>query len=311
MFNFIKIFLGEIISRSNDRNIFAIGSSHFSIMRQYYSEIKNLSDADYKVFSQTGEDGIIDYLLYSLNIKVPKFVEIGVGDYRESNTRYIFQKNCSRGLIVDKNKNLEKKVSKIVKLWKGDLTIIETAVTSENILHILNSNDFDNNLDVFSLDVDGIDYWILEVLPEKISKIVVLEYNPTFGPNLEVTIPNLKDFDRKKYHYSYLCWGASLKTLIKLMNQKKYIFVGSNIACFNAFFVLESEVEKLNLNLPDKNDLTKYTTSYIRESRSIENKLNYLSGKQKLKEIENCEVIDLSNPEKKLVKIKDIKQSYH
>ena len=36
------------------------------------------------------------------------------------------------------------------------------------------------------------------------------------------------------------------------------------------------------------------------------NKLNYLSGKHKLKEIENCEVIDLSNSEKKLVKIKDI-----
>jgi hypothetical protein len=296
MFNFIKIFLGEIISRSNDRNIFAIGSSHFSMMRQYYSEIKNLSDADYKVFSQTGEDGIIDYLLYSLNIKVPKFVEIGVGDYRESNTRYIFQKNCSRGLIVDKNKNLEKKVSKIVKLWKGDLTIIETAVTSENILHILNSNDFDNNLDVFSLDVDGIDYWILEVLPEKLSKIVILEYNPTFGPNLEVTIPNLNDFDRKKYHYSSLCYGTSLQALVKLMNKKKYVFVGSNIACFNAFFVLESEVKKLNLTLPDINDLTKYTTSYIRDSRSIDGKLNYLSGKQKLKEIENCEVIDLSNP---------------
>ena len=82
--------------------------------------------------------------------------------------------------------------------------------------------------------------------------------------------------------------------------------MGSNIACFNAFFVLECEVEKLNLNLPDKNDLTKYTASNIRESRSIENKLNYLSGKQRLKEIENCEVIDLSNPEKKLVKIKDI-----
>jgi hypothetical protein len=306
MINFIKNFLGEIISRSNDRNIFAIGSSHFSRMRHYYSEIKNLNDADYKVFSQTGEDGIIDYLLYSLNIKVPKFVEIGVGDYRESNTRYIFQKNCSKGLIVDKNKNLEKKVSKIVKLWKGDLTIIETAVTSKNILHILNSNDFDNNLDVFSLDVDGIDYWILKALPEKLSKIVVLEYNPTFGPNLEVTIPNLKDFDRRKYHYSHLCFGVSLRALVTLMNKKKYVFVGTNIACFNAFFVLESEVKKLNLNLPDINDLTKYTTSFIRESRSIENKLNYLSGKQKLKEIENCEVIDLSNPEKKLVKIKDI-----
>ena len=306
MINFIKNFLGEIILRSNDRNIFAIGSSHFSMMRQYYSEIKNLSDADYKVFSQTGEDGIIDYLLYSLNIKVPKFVEIGVGDYRESNTRYIFQKNCSKGLIVDKNKNLKKKVSKIVKLWKGDLTIIETAVTSENILHILNSNNFDNNLDVFSLDVDGIDYWILEALPEKLSKIFIVEYNSIFGPNLEVTVPNLKNFDRKKYHYSYLCYGASLRALIKLMNKKKYVFVGTNIACFNAFFVLESEAKKLNLALPDINDLTKYTTSYIRDSRSIDGKLNYLSGKQKLKEIENCEVIDLSNPEKKLVKLKDI-----
>ena len=308
MINFIKNFLSEIISRSNDRNIFAIGSSHFSIMRQYYSEIKNLSDADYKVFSQTGEDGIIDYLLYSLNIKVPKFVEIGVGDYRESNTRYIFQKNCSKGLIVDKNKNLEKKVSKIVKLWKGDLTVTETVVTSENILHILNSNEFDNNLDVFSLDVDGIDYWILEVLPEKLSKIVILEYNPTFGSNLEITVPNLNDFDRKKYHYSFLCYGASLQAFIKLMNKKKYVFVGTNIACYNAFFVLESEINKLNLNLPDINDLTRYTTSYIRDSRSIDGKLNYLSGKQKLKEIENCEVIDLSNPEKKLVKIKDICQ---
>jgi len=306
MINFIKNFLGEIISRSNDGNIFAIGSSHFSIMRQYYSEIKNLSDADYKVFSQTGEDGIIDYLLYSLNIKVPKFVEIGVGDYRESNTRYIFQKNCSKGLIIDKNKNLEKKVSKIVKLWKGDLTIIETAVTSKNILHILNSNEFDNNLDVFSLDVDGIDYWILEALPEKLSKIFIIEYNPTFGPNLEITIPNLNDFDRKKYHYSSLCYGVSLQALVKLMNKKKYVFVGSNIACYNAFFVLESEVKKLNLILPDINDLTKYTTSHIRDSRSVYGKLNYLSGTQKLKEIEDCEVIDLSNSEKKLVKIKDI-----
>jgi len=306
MINFIKNFLSEIISRSNDRNIFAIGSSHFSIMRQYYSEIKNLSDADYKVFSQTGEDGIIDYLLYSLNIKVPKFVEIGVGDYRESNTRYIFQKNCSKGLIVDKNKNLEKKVSKVVKLWKGDLTIIGATVKSNNILKILTSNNFENNLDIFCLDVDGIDYWILEALPEKFSKIVVVEYNSIFGANLEVTIPNLNDFDRKKYHYSALCYGASLQALVKLMKKKKYVFVGSNIACFNAFFVLESEVKKLNLTLPDINDLTKYTTSYLRDSRSIDGKLNYLSGKQKLKEIENCEVIDLYNPKEKLVKIKDI-----
>ena len=232
MINRIKNFLSSIASRTNDKNIFAIGSAHFFKARQYYQNIKNLREADYKVFSQTGEDGMIDYLLYSLNIEIPKFVEVGVGDYRESNTRYIFEKNCCRGLIVDKNKNLRNKVSKVVKLWKGDLTIIETTVTSENILNVLNSNNFDNNLDIFGLDVDGIDYWILEVLPEKLSKIVIVEYNSIFGPNLEVTVPNLKNFDREKYHYSHLCYGASLRALINLMNKKKYAFVGTNIACF-------------------------------------------------------------------------------
>ena len=306
MINLVRNFFSSIITKTNDRNIFAIGSAHFSEMRQHYSKIKYLVDADYKVFSQTGEDGIIDYLLYSLDIKVPQFVEIGVGDYRESNTRYIFEKNCCRGMIIDKNPNLKNKVSKIVKLWKGDLTIIETTVKSNDIANILTSNNFDNNLDILVLDVDGIDYWILQALPEKFSKIAVVEYNSIFGANLEVTIPNLTNFDRKKYHYSYLCYGVSLKALIKLMDKKKYVFAGTNIACNNAFFILESEVKKLSLTLPDTNDLTKYTTSYISESRSIDGNLNYLSGKQKLEEIENCEVIDLSNPEKKLVKIKDI-----
>ena len=302
----IKNFLSLIVSKANDRNIFTIGSAHFSEMGQYYSNIKNLSDVDYKVFSQTGEDGIIDYLLYSLNIKVPKFVEIGVGDYRESNTRYIFEKNCCKGIIIDKNHNLKNKVSEVVKLWRGDLTIVETTVTSKNIVDILFSNYFENDVDILSLDIDGIDYWIIDTLPEKFSKVAIIEYNSIFGSNLEVTIPNIENFDRKKYHYSCLCYGASLKALIKLMKRKKYVFVGTNIACHNAFFVLESEVKKLNLTLPDTNNLTKYSTSHLSDSRSIDEKLSYLSGKQKLKEIEDCEVIDLSDKENKLVKIKNI-----
>ena len=243
MINLVRNFFSSLITKTNYRNIFAIGSAHLSEMRQHYSKIKYLGEADYKVFSQTGEDGIIDYLLYSLDIKVPQFVEIGVGDFRESNARYIFEKNCCRGMIIDKNPNLKNKVSKIVKLWKGDLTIVETTVKSNDIANILTSNNFDNNLDILSLDVDGIDYWILQALPEKFSKIAVVEYNSIFGPNLEVTIPNITNFDRKKYHYSYLCYGVSLKALIKLMDKKKYVFAGTNIACHNAFFISESKIK--------------------------------------------------------------------
>ena len=157
--------MSEVISRSNDRNIFAIGSAHFSTMQQYYSNIKHLSDVNYKVFSQTGEDGIIDYLVYSLNIKKPKFVEIGVGVYRESNTRFVFEKTSCQGLIIDVVDNLEKKVRDNIKFWKGDLTVVEKEINSENIIETLNKENFYKDIDLFSIDIDGIDYWVLEKLP--------------------------------------------------------------------------------------------------------------------------------------------------
>tara|TARA_A100001011_G_C14280993_1_gene831600 strand:+ start:710 stop:1636 length:927 start_codon:yes stop_codon:yes gene_type:complete len=308
MKSFLKNIFSSLISKENDRTIFSIGSAHFSKMKKNYPDIKSLIEVDYKVFSQNGEDGIIDYLLNSLNINVPKFLEIGVGNYKESNTRYLFEKSSCKGMIVDNIKNLKQKVSKYVKLWKGDLTIIENTVTSENILEILSSNNFDKNLDIFSLDIDGIDYWVMQEIPENISKIVVAEYNAIFGPNLEVSVPNIKNFDRKKYHYSYLCYGTSLRALINLMIKKKYVFLGTNIACNNAFFVSESEIKKININLPDIKDLEKFTRSNFTESRSVKGELNYLSGQDKLKEIENCEVIDLSTQNNNLVKLKNICQ---
>ena len=147
----IKNFISSIISDNNDRNIFAIGSSHFGLASKHYKDVRNLSQVEYKVFSQNGEDGIIDFLLNQLNIQNPKFLEIGVGNYKESNTRYIFMKSPNKGMIIDNVKNLKQEVSKHVKLWKGDLTIIEETVTSDNIYNILNQNNFQNNLDLLTL----------------------------------------------------------------------------------------------------------------------------------------------------------------
>ena len=101
-----------------------------------------------------------------MGIKKPKFVEIGVGDYSESNTRFIYERTSAEGMIIDCLKDLKQNVSKKTKLWKGNLEIIEANVNTENILEILNTKNFLNNLDIFSLDIDGIDYWIIEKLPE-------------------------------------------------------------------------------------------------------------------------------------------------
>jgi hypothetical protein len=308
MISKIKNLIHIIRKMSNfDEVNFKIGCSHFNLMKNYYPKIKTFSETGYKVFSQNGEDGFIDYLLFSLNITKPKFVEIGIGTYKESNTRFLFERIAPEGLVIDYIEDLEKKIKKNIRFWKGDLTVINQLVDPDNIITILEKNNFHTETDLFSLDIDGIDYWILDKLPENFSKICVIEYNSVFGDELEITVPNKKNFTRKEYHFSHLCYGVSLKALIKKMSEKGFIFVGSNELNNNAFFVQKKYQNNLNIDLPDTSYLKKFTNSNIRESRDRNGNLNYLRKEERLKAIENCEVIDLSSPKKEIIKIKDLK----
>lgn len=144
------------------KRLFMLGLSHILSIRKDYSIIKSLRDVDYKIFSQNGEDGIIDYLLFQLNIEKPKFLEIGVGDYSECNTRFLYDRISGEGTIIDVIKDFENKVKKNIKKWRGNLTILNKQINSENILTILNENKSLLRLDLFSIDIDGIDYWIIK-----------------------------------------------------------------------------------------------------------------------------------------------------
>jgi len=87
----------------NDNLKILISTAHFYNARKDYKEFKKLHQSEFKVFSQNGEDGILDYLFFQLGISTPKFVEIGVGDYSECNTRYLFETRNIKGLIIDCN----------------------------------------------------------------------------------------------------------------------------------------------------------------------------------------------------------------
>src|SRR4051794_20577726 len=65
--------------------------------------IPDLHDAEFKVFSQFRDDGIIQYLIHRLAPVPDSFVEFGVGDYRESNTRFLLLNDNWRGLVLDQN----------------------------------------------------------------------------------------------------------------------------------------------------------------------------------------------------------------
>jgi len=288
-----------------DKIILCVGEVQISINRNKYEEITDLTETEVKIFSQNGEDGIIDYLIHKLKLDKKNFVEIGVGNYRESNTRFLYNKYHPKGLIVDYVDDMEKKVKPFVNFWKGDLRIRNKQINSENILDLLN-NSCDYEIDLFSIDIDSIDYWIIEKLEKNISKIFVAEYNPIFGSELEVTVPNILGFERNKYHYSYLCYGMSLKALINLMDQKGYYFIGTNLQKINAFFILKEFKKEDFFQKIKIKGLNNYTNSNIRDSRDKNDHLSYLSGDKKFKEIEECEVINLKDNKKELIKLKNL-----
>jgi len=276
-----------------------------SVKNRYFKKIKDLSDVEFQVYSQWGEDGIIDWLISKFP-EIPKnFLEIGTQDYKESNTRFLYQKYHPKGLIVDYIDDMEKKVKPFLNFWKGDLRISNELINSENIVEILNQN-CNYKIDIFSLDIDSIDYWIIKKLKPNISKIFIAEYNHVFGPELEVTVPNIAGFERNKYHYSNLCYGMSLKALINLMDEKEYYFIGTNSQKNNAFFISKDyKKEKFFENIKIK-DLADYVNSNIRESLDKNSNLNYLTGKKKVDEIQNCKIINLKDNKNELVQLKDL-----
>ena len=257
--SFLRIRLQKLFQRSFDDLKILSGQSVLENKRQNYQRYNNINQAELKIFSQFGEDGIIDFLIETLNIKFIKFVEVGTADYSESNTRFLFETGRAEGLIIDSDRNLVSKVKRLFQLWRGNIKIISLFVDKENLIDTLKKNDSLEKIDLFSMDVDGVDYWLIKELPDKISKIFIAEYNANFGPNLEVSVPYIKDFDRTIYHYSNLGWGMSLKALVKLMNKKGYEFVGTNSAKCNAFFIRKDLIKLIKINLPSTDDLSHHT----------------------------------------------------
>ncbi len=296
---FIKFFYLLKIKKNFIRRIkFDLGLNNILLIQQsIYGKVSDIQQVECKVFSQHGEDGIINYLLVKIGIIRPNFIEIGVGDYTEANTRFLYDRFYPKGIIIDCEKNLKEKIISNTNFWKGSLLPIEKNIDTKNINEII-ANNCDFNIDLFSIDIDGIDYWIIDKLDLSNVKIFIAEYNPIYGADMEVTVPNLKNFNRKDYHYSNLCYGMSLMALNNIMVKKNFYFIGTNSTRNNAFFVSEKfKQSEYFPNITIKN-LDYYTDFNYRESRDKKNKLNYISGKNRINEIKDCHVIDIQDNNK-------------
>jgi hypothetical protein len=196
----------------------------------------NLNDYGLRVFSQWGEDGIIQFLLKHVAPENKIFVEFGADAYNlESNTRFLLTHDNWRGLIMDGSDRAIEELKRN-RAWElYDLTAVQAFITRENINELLTQHGINGEIGLLSIDIDGNDYWVWQAINVIQPLIVIAEYNHRFGPDRAVTIPYDAKFDRKQAHPSKLYFGASLKALCELGKAKGYAFVGCNGV--NAFFV--------------------------------------------------------------------------
>ena len=201
------------------------------------TNIQNISELEFQVFSQFGDDGIIQWLVNKIPSLNKTFIEFGVEDYSEANTRFLLINNYWSGLILDGSGSNILKVRNSVLSHFYDLQAEQYFITAENINTIISkSNYFSKQLGLLNIDIDGNDYWVWKAINQIEPVIVVCEYNALFGFDHAYTIPYDKEFVRgTKYPFNF--YGASLLSLCDLAKFKGYDFLGCNSAGNNAYFI--------------------------------------------------------------------------
>jgi len=257
--------------------------------------LNSIRDAEFKVFSQFGDDGIIQYLIRETGItkEETSFIEFGVQDYTESNTRFLLINDNWRGMIIDGSKQYMDSVRESNFYWKYDLTAVHAWINRDNINQLIGDSGFSGSTGILSIDIDGNDYWVLEKIDVVNPVIIIAEWNGLFGPTHTISIPYDPNFQRHRAHYSHLFWGASVGAFEYLAKKKGYSLVGSNSAGNNLHFVRNDRLGRLKRLSP----IEAFIEPRFRESRDASGKLNFLSGDQRRAELLDMPVFDVISGE--------------
>lgn len=193
---------------------------------------------EFSGFSQNGEDGILDVLRKQLLNSNRYFIEIGSANGIQNNSSWLVVAEQYNGLMIEGNPRLVERASRMVLNHSIGVECLNMFVNSENVQE-LKALALHADPDVFSLDIDGIDYYIAKANMEGgfRPKIFVVEYNSVYGPERSMTIPYQEDFVYTKAHSTQLYYGVSIAAWRKFFSHYGYRFVTVDRKGVNAFFV--------------------------------------------------------------------------
>ncbi len=194
---------------------------------------------EYSVFSQNGEDGIIEFLLSHIKDPNRYFIEIGSSDGLENNCSFLaFSKKYS-GIMIEGSATKSRRARRSFAKYNWGVKYLNCFVNRENVYPLLQKESLYMSPDFFSMDIDGNDYYIMESILSRgfRPKLICVEYNSTYGPSKAITITYRPDFNYKAAHPTSFYFGASISLWRKLFDKFDYEFVTVDSNGVDAFFI--------------------------------------------------------------------------
>ncbi len=196
----------------------------------------SLEEVEFRSFSQHGEDGILLYLFSLIGVTNKRVVEICAGDGVECNAANLIVNHDWYAWLFDGNAAKIRTGRAFYARHLNTLShpprLIHAWIDTENVNALIAAQGITGEIDLLSLDMDGVDYWICKAITCVMPRVIVLEYNARLGPERALSIPNRSDFVAQAGH-----WGASLAAFVRLNRQKGYRLVGCDRSGINAFFL--------------------------------------------------------------------------
>lgn len=191
---------------------------------------ERLTAGRFRLLSQNQEDGILWSLFQQIGTTTKTFVELGSGA-TGGNAAMLAGEFGWTGLLVEGDQG---KVEYAGRRFPR-ATAVCAWITPETVNDLLTQHGYTGEVDLLSVDVDGVDYWVWQAITVCSARLVMLEYNSMFGPDRAVTVPYDPKFNRRDHRFCY--YGASLAAMTQLSATKGYRLVAVEPTGVNAFFL--------------------------------------------------------------------------
>ena len=213
-------------------------------------------------------------ILNIIGTKKFTFIEIGVQDSIECNsTNLVLNLNWKGAQFEGCKESYEdgKKFFQEKNIKNNQCQLLNKFVTAENVNSLIQKTKIIGEIDFFSLDIDGNDYWVWKSISIIKPRLVVLEYNSSFGKHNPLTISYNPRFVWNNKEDQRFFYGASLKALEKLSEKKGYNLICVDSKGINAFFVRKDLMKNIALRKMKSEDVFIYNKDHNDKLKDIKN----------------------------------------